>query len=86
MDKYKTQRVYSKTNGMRHRMVYTYKNKHYIQSGVSFYRVKHKAKDIWQVTDEHLYECQSCGSSYAPEDEVKQTGNFFCDECWHENI
>lgn len=49
MKKYKRQRVYSKTNGMRHRMIYLLGDKGFIRAGRRMVMVEWERRDIWRV-------------------------------------
>ena len=49
MTKYKRQRVYSKTNGMRHRMIYMIDDKSFIKTRTSLIPVEWISKDVWRV-------------------------------------
>jgi len=49
MTKYKRQRVYSKTNGMRYRMIYLRGDMGFIKAGRKMIPVEWKAKDVWRV-------------------------------------
>ena len=49
MDKIKRQRIYSKTSGIRHRMVFKNKNRYYILFNHNGIEVEHISKDLWRV-------------------------------------
>ncbi len=47
--KVKRQRIWSKTSGIRHRMIYKEDNQYYIKIGRSKIKIVHIFKDLWKA-------------------------------------